>query len=146
MQRVLPTVVLALWFIPFTSTASDLSITDAWVRATIGQTTVTAGYVTIENTGAENDRLIGIRTDIAAKTEMHRTTTDEGSVIRMRQIDALDIRSGEALSFKPGGDHLMLLGIANPLTAGDEISLTLTFENAGDVTVDALVARRDPFP
>ena len=146
MQRVLPTVVLALWFIPFTSTASDLSITDAWVRATIGQTTVTAGYVTIENTGAESDRLIEIRTDVAAKTEMHRTTTDEGSVIRMRQIDALDIRSGEALSFKPGGDHLMLLGIANPLTAGDEISLTLTFENAGDVTVGALVARRDPFP
>ena len=131
---------------PCCAAAADVSLSKAWVRATIGQATVTAGYLTIENTGTVDDRLIAVRAGGVAKAEVHGTTMSEGGVMRMRPVEALDIPGGENVSLVPGGDHLMLTGVASPLKDGDEISLVLTFKRAGEVTAQALVARRNPFP
>ena len=131
---------------PCCAAAADITVTYAWVRATIGQGTVAAGYVTIVNTGETDERLIGVRAAGVAKAEVHRTTTGEGGVMRMRPVAVLEIPAGGNLAFEGGGDHLMLTGIATPLKEDEEILLTLTFEHAGEVAVVARVARRDPFP
>lgn len=125
--------------------ASDLTITKSWVRATIGQGNVTAGYFTIENTSDIQDRLVAVRTSVAAKAEVHTTLMGEGGVMRMRPVDVLDVPAGETVALRPGGDHLMLMGITNPLKEGALILLELEFEQAGKVLVEAPVSRRDPF-
>ena len=141
--RILAVVVGAF---PFSLSAAEIAITNAWVRATIGQATVTAAYATINNTGNENDRLIGIHAESTAKTELHRTSTGDGGVMRMRPIQNLDLPAGAEVVLRPGADHLMLVGVERTLRVGDSLTLTFTFEKAGEKVVDAPVARRNPFP
>lgn len=145
-----PRFVFGLLFVVFVvrpccAAAADISVADAWVRPTIGQATVTAGYLSILNSGLESDRLIAVEADGVAKTEVHRTSMAENGVMRMRPVNGLDIPAGENVTFKQGADHLMLMGVATPLKDGDEISLTLRFERSGAIQVNAVVARRDPF-
>lgn len=128
------------------SFAAEIEISKAWLRASIGQSNVTAGYFTIENVGDQDDSLLKIQTSAAAKAEMHETSMGEGGMMRMRPIDDLAISAGESASFRAGGDHIMLTGLTAPIKAGDSIDLTLTFEHAGDVVVAVPVARRNPFP
>ena len=139
---------LATGYAPFvaSATAADIELSNAWLRATIGQSNVTAGYLVIENRGAREDRLLSVHTAAAAKTEMHQTTMGEGGVMRMRPMADLPIPAGQTVAFRSGGDHLMLSGITTPLKAGDFIDLTLSFEVAGDIVVSAEVARRNPYP
>lgn len=128
------------------SLAADIEISKPWLRASIGQSNVTAGYFTIENTGDHDDRLLKIKTSAAAKAEMHQTSMGEGGMMRMRPMVELAISAGESASFRAGGDHIMLTGLIAPIKTGDSIDLTLTFEHAGDVVVSFPVARRNPFP
>lgn len=128
------------------SFAAEIEISKAWLRASIGQSNVTAGYFTIENVGDQDDRLLKIQTSAAAKAEMHETSMGEGGMMRMRPMGDLAISAGESASFRAGGDHIMLTGLTAPIKAGDSIDLTLTFENAGNVVVAVPVARRNPFP
>ncbi len=128
------------------SFAADVEISKAWLRASIGQSNVTAGYFTIQNIGDQDDRLLKIQTSAAVKAEMHATSMGEGGMMRMRPMDDLAISAGESASFRAGGDHIMLTGLVAPIKAGDSIDLTLTFEHAGDVVVAIPVARRNPFP
>lgn len=126
--------------------AAEVQVSKAWLRASIGQSNVTAGYVVIENTGDEDDKLLGVKTSVADKSEVHRTSMSEAGVMRMRPAPELLIPAGETVEFKSGGDHIMLMGVRTPLKAGDFIDLTLTFERAGEVTVTTQVSRRNPFP
>ncbi|MBT4739500.1 MAG: copper chaperone PCu(A)C [Rhodospirillaceae bacterium] len=128
------------------ASGAEIELSNAWLRATIGQSNVTAGYVVIENKGTGEDRLLSVHTTVAAKTEMHQTSTGEGGIMRMRPVSNLSIPVGQAVAFRSGGDHLMLSGIATPLKAGDFIDLTLSFEVAGDLLVTAKVSRRNPYP
>ena len=131
---------------PLLAFASEIDISNAWVRATIGQANVTAGYLTIENQGSESDRLIGVEAPVAAKTEVHTTLMGEGGMMRMRPVDAVDIPAGESVALEAGKDHLMLTGIKSGLKEGEVIDLILTFEKAGPIEVQANVARRNPYP
>lgn len=126
--------------------ASDLSISDAWVRATIGQGNVTAGYFKIHNAGEMEDNLVSVSTSVAAKTEVHTTSMSEGGVMSMRPVASLRVPAGENVALKSGGDHLMLMGVAESLKAGDSVVLELEFERAGTVLIEAPVLRRDPYP
>lgn len=126
--------------------ASELTISDAWVRATIGQGNVTAGYFKIENSGESEDTLVAVTTSAAAKTEVHTTLMSEDGVMRMRPVEALAVPAGGMTALKAGGDHLMLMGIQNRLVDGDTVVFELEFENAGTVLVEAPVSRRDPYP
>lgn len=126
--------------------ASDLSISKAWVRATIGQGNVTAGYFTIDNGTGRDDTLLSVATSVAAKSEVHTTSMGEGGVMQMRPVDSLHVPAGETVALKAGGDHLMLMGIAEPLKEGDAVVFELEFETAGTVLVEAPVSRRNPYP
>src|ERR1700720_4826985 len=113
--------------------AGDLVITQAWSRATPSGAKVGGGYLTIENKGSVPDRLIGGSADIADKVQVHEMAMNNG-VMTMRPLDkGLVIEPGKTVKLAPGGYHLMLLDLKNPLKQGDKLPVTLEFERAGKV-------------
>jgi copper(I)-binding protein len=113
--------------------AGDLVITQAWSRATPGGAKVAGGYLTIENKGTSADRLIGGSGDVAAKIEVHEMAANNG-VMTMRPLDkGLAIEPGQTVKLAPGGYHLMLFDLKEPLKQGDKVPITLEFEKAGKV-------------
>src|SRR5207248_2151652 len=92
-----------------------VDIKDAWARATPGKAENGAAYLTILSPAA--DRLTEVSTPVANKAELHNMTT-EGGVMKMRSLSALDVTPGEPATLKPGGTHVMLMGLNRPLTAG----------------------------
>jgi copper(I)-binding protein len=115
--------------------AGDLVISQAWSRATPSGAKIAGGYLTIENRGQAPDRLVGGTGDVAARVEMHEMAMDNG-VMKMRPLDkGLTIEPGKTVKLAPGGYHLMLMDIKQPLKQGDKVPVTLEFEKAGKVTV-----------
>ncbi|MEQ8266048.1 MAG: copper chaperone PCu(A)C [Parvibaculum sp.] len=113
-----------------------LVVSDPWARASV--TATGAAYLVIENRGTADDTLLEVRSGAAEKVEIHTMTMD-GMVMKMRRLDALPIEAGETVRLAPGGFHLMLMGLGEPLTEGMSIPLTLVFEKAGDVEISAPV-------
>lgn len=97
-----------------------------------------AVYVTLKNPGAEPDTLLSAATDAAHTVELHETIHDAG-VMRMRPLPKFAIPAGGQLEMKPGGHHLMLLGLTRELKPGETVRVTLTFEKAGRLAVEAEV-------
>jgi periplasmic copper chaperone A len=129
-----------------TYSAGGLRIDTPWARATPKGATVGAGYLTITNKGTESDRLIGGSLAPAARFEVHTTVT-EGGVAKMRQVKGLEIKPGETVELKPGGMHVMFMGLKQPLTNGQAVKGTLVFEKAGTVTIEfAVQAAGAPAP
>ena len=116
-------------------TEKAVTIVNAWARATPAGATVGAAYLDVRM-GGTGDRLIGVASPVAGRAELH-SHSDENGVMRMRRLEAVAIRSGEAHAFVPGGDHIMLFDLKEPLHEGGSVPLTLSFERAGDITVEA---------
>jgi copper(I)-binding protein len=115
--------------------AGDLVISQAWSRATPSGAKIAGGYLTIENKGTAPDRLVSGAGDVAARVELHEMAMDNG-VMKMRPLDkGLTIEPGKTVKFAPGGYHLMLMDIKQPLKQGDKVPVTLQFEKAGKVTL-----------
>ena len=115
--------------------AGDLVISQAWSRATPNGAKIGTGYFTIENKGTTADRLIGVSGDISGKIEVHEMSMNNG-VMKMRAVDGgLVIDPGKTVKLAPGGYHLMIMDLKNPLKQGDKVPLTLSFEKAGKVAV-----------
>ena len=113
--------------------AGELTITQAWSRATPKGAKIGSGYLTIENKGSAPDRLVGISADIAGKVEVHEMAMNNG-VMTMRPLDkGLTIDPGKTVKLAPGGYHLMMFDLKSPLKQGDKVPVTLEFEKAGKV-------------
>lgn len=94
-----------------------------------------AGYMTVQNTGATDDRLIGAKTDFA-HAMVHETKVDADGVARMEHAEhGFVIPAGEAVEFLPGGKHVMLMRLSEQMVAGQDRAITLVFENAGQIEV-----------
>jgi copper(I)-binding protein len=119
--------------------ASDVMVRDAFARAS-AVSTAKAGavYMTLTNQGARPDRLLQITTPSAASAEVHESAENDG-VATMRPVEGLEIPAGGSVDLKPGGHHVMLVGLKAPLKKGDMITLQLKFEHAGLVDVVAHV-------
>ena len=117
--------------------AGDLTIETPWLRATPGGAQVAGGYVKVTNTGTAPDRLVGTSMELAAKGEVHEMATENG-VMKMRPVDGIAIAPGASIELKPGGFHLMFMGLKGGLKQGQAVKGTLVFEKAGtvDVTFD----------
>lgn len=111
--------------------AGDLAISGAYARATIGRAPNSAAYLEIASSGGA-DRLLSAESPAAKAVELH-TTIKNGDIMQMTPIDALDVPAGGTAALAPGGAHVMLIGLTEPLKEGAMISLTLTFETAGKV-------------
>ena len=116
----------------------EIKITDAWARATPGGAQTAAAYMTM--TAPAGDRLTGLSTPVAQKADLHSMTMD-GSVMRMRPVEVLDLPAGKPVALKPGGYHIMLTGLAKPLEAGQSFPLTLDFAKAGARQVTVTVEK-----
>lgn len=123
------------------SLASDfklgaLEITHPHARATPPNAPVSGGYLTIRNTGKEADRLISASADFAERAEIHEMRMD-GDVMQMREIeDGLEIPAGGEVTLKPGGFHIMFIGLDGRLLDGETRPATLTFEKAGSIDLE----------
>jgi periplasmic copper chaperone A len=115
--------------------AGDLLISQPWSRATPAGAKVASGYLTIANRGTTPDRLLGASSNAAAKVDVHEMASN-GGVMTMRALDdGLALAPGATVTLAPGGYHLMLTDIKNPLKQGGSVAVTLKFEKAGDVVV-----------
>lgn len=115
--------------------SGPIEVKGAWARATAGGSMTGAAYVMLSNSGSTGDRLVSVSTPAAGRVELH-TMTMEGDVMRMRQIQGIEIQPGSSVELKPGGLHIMLLDLKGPLKVGDRFPLTLMFEKSGTETVD----------
>ncbi|MBA3518367.1 MAG: copper chaperone PCu(A)C [Rhizobiales bacterium] len=120
------------------TSAGDL-VVSAWARATPPGAQVAAAYVNVENRGGSADRLLAARSPAANSVSLH-ATVEENGVATMRPVDDPVIPAGGTLEMRPGGAHLMLTDLQAPLKEGETLSLTLSFETAGELTVEAAVA------
>jgi len=102
-----------------------ITIKGAWSRATAPGAVAGVAFFTIANTGAD---------DVAKAVELHSHVM-EGDIMRMRQVPTISIPAGQTVALQPGGLHVMLLGLKQPLKQGTSYPLTLTFQRAGSVTV-----------
>jgi copper(I)-binding protein len=119
--------------------AGSLEIKHPWSRATPKGAAVAGGYMKIVNTGTTPDRLIGGTSAAAPKFEIHEMSM-EGGVAKMRMLPkGLEIKPGQTVELKPGGYHLMFVGITAPFEQGKRVKGTLEFEKAGKVEVEYAV-------
>jgi copper(I)-binding protein len=140
--RVALVAVFALF--PLAAAAQDyklgsLEIARPWTRATPPTAQAGGGFLTITNKGTTADRLIAVRSPSSEKAEIHEMKMD-GNVMRMRELDnGLEIPPGATVELKPGGYHIMLMGLKAPFAKGSKVPATLVFEKAGSVDVDLTV-------
>lgn len=118
--------------------SGPLIVSHPWARASAPTARNGAAYLKIETGPGSKDRLVGTRSPVAETVEVHETTLTDG-IARMRRVPEIGIAPDHPVDFAPGGMHLMLMGLKNPLKEGDLFPLILTFEKAGDVAVDVIV-------
>jgi copper(I)-binding protein len=117
-----------------------IEISGPFTRATLPSAPVAGGFLTLTNTGPEDDRLIGVESAIAKESQIHEMAM-EGDVMKMRQLeDGLVIPAGETVTLAPGGFHLMFMGLTSAIAEGDAVPVTITFEKAGSVTIELIAA------
>ncbi|KGE02839.1 copper chaperone PCu(A)C [Pseudohaliea rubra] len=142
MFRPLPFVVLgALLAAPVV--ADPLTLTDAWVRALPPTQAMTAGYLSVTNSGDVAVRIVGAEAGGAGRTELHESRA-EGGAMRMVAVEALVLAPGESASFEPGGLHLMLKDLDRMPAPGDTVRLCLLSDDGERSCTDAAVRRDAP--
>ena len=121
-------------------TLADLHIQHPWSRALPPVAPTGAAYMVIENRGESADTLSSATTPIAGYTELHEHV-HQGDLMQMRRVESVTIAPGEQVDFSPGGYHVMLFELKEPLVAGNTYPMTLTFEQAGEIEVEVHVSK-----
>lgn len=115
----------------------DIEIGHPHARVTAAGQPIGGGYLTLVNKGRD-DKLLSVRAAVSESVELHSMSM-EGDVMRMRQVEAIALPTGKKVELKPGGFHIMFVGLKAPLKAGDKFPMTLKFEKAGEVEVEVSV-------
>jgi len=113
----------------------DIMIHDGWARASIGKAPNSAAYMLLMTEGEETDKLVAVATPAADRAELHNHLVEDG-IAKMRPVEAIEVAPGEMTPLEPGGLHIMLMGLKGKLSEGSTLPLTLTFEKAGQVTLE----------
>jgi hypothetical protein len=108
----------------------------ATITPSIGD--ITAAYMTLRNLGNEGDRLLSARSDIAQTVELHISEMENG-VMQMRPVPYIEVPAKGEVELKPGGYHMMLIGLTRTLSPGEKATLILIFEKAGEITIESEV-------
>ncbi len=126
------------------SGAGDLELEGAYARAMLPGQPVGGGFVTIKNTGDEDDRLVSASSPAAGAVELHEMAM-QGEVMKMRKIDdGIPVPAGETVELRAGGLHMMFMQVKTPFAEGDAVPVTLTFEKAGDIELTLPVTSAAP--
>lgn len=116
--------------------AEGIMVKDAYMRTSTPSSVTGAAFLVVMNHGDKDDRLISVTADIAGRVELHTHSENADGVMQMLEVEeGFAIPAGGMHQLKRGGDHIMFMGLNRPLEQGEEIPVTLTFENAGEVEV-----------
>lgn len=115
-----------------------VEVENPWVREVPPTSTMSAAFMTIKNTGKEEDSLVGAETKVSKYVELHQTVK-EGEVMKMVKVDRIRVPAGSSVRLEPSGLHIMLIDLQKPLKAGEKVELVLHFEKSGKVKVVAPV-------
>ncbi len=115
---------------------SHIMVNEPYARSSTANSKSGAAFMVLMNSGSEDDRLVGASSDVAKRVELHTHKEDANGVMKMMEVEeGFVIPAGGMHALARGGDHVMFMGLNKSLVQGEEISLTLTFEKAGDITV-----------
>ncbi|MCR5857416.1 copper chaperone PCu(A)C [Mesorhizobium sp. J428] len=136
-MKILIATLVAVWAIASPAQAEEsVRVFNAWARASVLASRPGAAYLTIKS--ASDDTLIGASTPVAERVMIHAIEKD-GDVSRMKHIETLELLAGERITLAPGGMHLMLMALQDKLREGTTFPMTLSFEAAGEITVEVSV-------
>jgi len=137
--------VLMLFAIQFNVNAEegDILITNEWARPILISGRPGGAYLHIENKGNVADKLVSVTSTISPKLEIHEHTMKDG-VMKMSQVDHIEIKAGSSVELKPGGYHIMIFETSSQYKVGDKIDLTLNFEKSGSITKTVNVMMKHP--
>ena len=143
-RALIPLLILFAWVLAAcggSPAGGELEVVDVWARpGTTGANS--AVYFTINNPTGEADSLLRAGGDVARSIELHESVMKDDGTISMVPQEQVPVEAGGRVEFKPGGLHVMLVDLQQNLAPGDEFSLTLTFQNTGDIEVQVPV--REP--
>ena len=116
-----------------------ISVESVWGRSSPAVADAGAFYLNIKNTGSAADKLIGVKAEVCGKAELHETVDKGGGMMEMQPIagQAIDVPAGATVELKPGGMHVMCMMKKAEFKVGDKYSITLVFEKAGEMKLDA---------
>lgn len=118
---------------------SGITVNEPWARSSPMMERAGAAYMVLENSGSEDDKLVSVTTDVAMMAELHETKEVNGMMEMAPVSGGIVIPANGQAELKPGGYHIMLMGLNEELVAGDTFNLTLQFEKAGEVQITAEV-------
>lgn len=116
------------------SEKQEMMVSDAWSRERPAAIKMGGVFVTLHNMGSEGDTLVAASTPAAEKVEIHNVSMTDG-VMKMFEVDGVEVPAGETVEFKPGSYHIMLMGLKEPLSKGKTFPLTFEFARAGKIEV-----------
>jgi len=122
-----PLVAFALFVLSLAPAHAQVSVKDAWIRATVPQQRATGAYMHL--TATRNVRLVEVRSPVAGVVELHETSMVD-NMMKMRPVATLDLPAGKGVELKPGGYHIMLMDLKRPIKEGASVPLTLVVEGA----------------
>ena len=136
MKKIVLVLITGIFFSAFAK--PDIVVESPWVRAVPPSSKNTALFMTIKNTGNREDTLLSVKTDIAKMVMIHKTVNENG-IMKMIHIDNIKIPPNKKINFKPGGLHVMLMGLKKNPEIGEKIKFILVFKKSGKITVYAPV-------
>src|SRR3954467_5552957 len=131
MRKTVTVTIFLLGLLAASAAQAQITVQEAWARATPPGAKIAAGYLTVRNAGAA-DKLVSASSPAAERVETHVTIRD-GDISRMREGKGYEVPARGTLALKPGSSHLMLVNIKAPLKEGTSVPLTLRFEKAGEI-------------
>ena len=121
----------------------DIVITNEWARPILVAGRPGGAYFHIENKGSVADKLINVTSTVSPRLEIHEHTMKDG-IMKMSQVDYIEIKAGNNVELKPGGYHIMIFDTSSKYQEGDQIDLTLHFENSDPITKTFNVMKQQP--
>ena len=143
MKRLFIAAALVLLTTPVLASSAAIQVSKAWARPA-AQGGNGAGYAVISNSGPKADKLTAAASPVAASIKIHESMIMNGQAMMHPRPGGLAIPPGGTASLKPGGFHLMMMGLKRPLKAGEHFPMVLTFQKAGKVSVDFVVQPMPP--
>jgi copper(I)-binding protein len=120
-----------------TAALAQVTVTDAWTRATVAQQKTAGVFMNVKS--GSPARLVAVRTPVAASAELHQMQM-QGQTMSMHQVDGVNLPAGQEVRLGPGGYHVMLFGLKQQLKEGDSVALTLVVENGANKREEVKVA------
>lgn len=120
------------------TTVKGVTIANPWARATPGGANVGGAFFQMRTAPGVDDRLIAARSPVAGVAEIHNHIM-EGGIARMRRVDGIALTGGQSVTLEPGGYHIMLMDLKEPLNKGETFRMTLVFQKAGEIEVEGSI-------